>query len=77
MKGADNIVTKAQLKAKNKYNAKTYTTVCLRLRKDTEKEIIDFIKSQTNKNEFIKHCVIEAMKKKKRKVVLDNKPLVH
>ena len=68
MKGADNIVTKAQLKAKNKYNAKTYRTVCLRLRKDTEKEIIDFIESQTNKNEFLKNCVIEAMKKKKEKL---------
>ena len=57
------IATKAEKKAINKYNKKVYKTITFRLRKDTESDIIKFIDEQPNKNEFIKSCIVEKMKK--------------
>lgn len=54
-------MAKASTKAKSKYNKKTYTTFSFRLKKDIEKDIIDYINSLTNKNDFFKNCVREKM----------------
>lgn len=55
-KGGENIASKRN-QAVSKYKKKTYKFYQLRLRKDTEKDIIDKIESQEQKNAYIISCL--------------------
>ena len=49
--------TKAELKAKAKYNKSKTRTYCLRLNKETDKDIIEILDSVTSKQGFIKELI--------------------
>lgn len=46
--------SKAQLKAVERYNKEKTTTICIRLNKETDKDIIELINSIPNKQGLIK-----------------------
>ena len=49
--------TKAQLKAKEKYNKANTITLCLRLNKNTDKDIIDILDKVGSKSGYIKELI--------------------
>lgn len=53
--------TKAQIRAKDRYNKKNTVTYCLRLNKNTDKDIIDRLESPVDiggsKNGYIKSLI--------------------
>ncbi len=49
--------TKAQLKAKAKYNKARTRTYCIRLNLETDKDIIEILDSVTSKQGFIKELI--------------------
>jgi len=49
--------SKAQIKASNKYNKEKTLTVCLRLNKETDKDIIEILDSKDNKTGYIKNLI--------------------
>lgn len=49
--------TKAQLKAKEKYNKTNTITICLRLNKKTDKDIIDILDKVGSKSGYIKDLI--------------------
>lgn len=49
--------TKAQLKAKEKYNKANTITLCLRLNKKTDKDIIDILDKVGSKSGYIKELI--------------------
>ena len=51
--------TKAQLKATNKYNAKTYTHITINI-KNTDEDVIKMLKNVESKSDYI----IELIKKR-------------
>lgn len=56
--------SKAQLKAVERYNKANTITICLRLNKETDKDIIDYLKYDTdNKQGFIKYAIREVISK--------------
>lgn len=56
--------SKAQIKAVERYNKANTITICLRLNKETDKDIIDYLKYDTdNKQGFIKYAIREAISK--------------
>lgn len=49
--------SKAQIKAVNKYNRDKTLTVCLRLNKETDKDIIEILNSVYSKQGYIKELI--------------------
>lgn len=49
--------TKAQLAAKERYNKANTITLCLRMNKKTDKDIIDILESQESKTGYIKELI--------------------
>ena len=51
------MATKAEQRAKNKYNKKVYKQIQLRFRKDTEKDLIEKLESEPSINAYIKNLI--------------------
>lgn len=51
------MASKAQIKASNKYNKENTLTVCLRLNKETDKDIIEILESVNSKQGYIKDLI--------------------
>lgn len=51
------MASKAQIKASNKYNKENTLTVCIRLNKETDKDIIEILDSKDNKTGYIKNLI--------------------
>lgn len=51
------MASKAQIKASNKYNRENTITLCLRLNKETDKDIISKLSEETNKQGYIKRLI--------------------
>lgn len=49
--------TKAQLRAKERYNKSKTKTYCLRLNKETDKDVIEILESQDSKQGYIKALI--------------------
>lgn len=49
--------SKAQIKASNKYNKDKTLTVCLRLNKETDKDIIEILERVNSKQGYIKSLI--------------------
>lgn len=68
------MASKAQIKASNKYNKEKTLTVCLRLNKETDKDIIDYLErlyyggesKQGKIKELIRKQIEEDLKDYKR-----------
>lgn len=56
------MVSKAQLKATQKYEKKTYKQILLKIRKDSN--IIEWLEKQPSKNGYIINLIMDDMKKK-------------
>lgn len=52
-----NKTTSAQVRASIKYNKENTLTICLRLNKETDKDIIKALKLVDNKNGYIKDLI--------------------
>ena len=50
-------MSKAQIKASNKYNKDNTITLCLRLNKRTDEDIIKILNGVDNKSGFIKNLI--------------------
>lgn len=59
------MLSDAQKRANKKYDKKCRVTYSLKLNRinEDDSEIIEFLSSIENKNEFIKKAILEAMKK--------------
>ena len=55
------MASKAQIKASNKYNKEKTLTICLRLNKETDKDIIDILESVKSKQGYIKELIREDL----------------
>lgn len=51
------MTSKAQIRASNKYNKDKTLTLCLRLNKDTDKDIIEILESVNSKQGYIKELI--------------------
>lgn len=51
------MASKAQIKASSKYNKEKTLTVCLRLNKETDKDIIEILESVNSKQGYIKDLI--------------------
>lgn len=51
------MASKAQIKASNKYNKENTLTVCIRLNKETDKDIIKLLSDTGNKQGLIKNLL--------------------
>ena len=51
------MASKAQIKASCKYNKDKTITLCLRLNKETDKDIIELLDSKDNKTGYIKNLI--------------------
>jgi hypothetical protein len=51
------MASKAQIKASNKYNKENTLTVCLRLNKETDKDIIEILERVNSKQGYIKSLI--------------------
>ena len=51
------MASKAQIKASNKYNKENTLTVCLRLNKETDKDIIEILDKMVSKQGYIKALI--------------------
>lgn len=51
------MASKAQIKASNKYNKDKTLTICLRLNKETDKDIIEILESVYSKQGYIKDLI--------------------
>lgn len=60
--GGDNIGN-PQTEASNKYQKKTYRIFKLKVRKDTQKDIIEHLAKQNSINGYVLKLIIEDMKK--------------
>ena len=54
--------TKAQRKAKDKYDAKTAVRICLKLNNKTDRDILDRLDSVDNKQGYIKELIRQDIK---------------
>lgn len=60
------MVTKAQVKASNKYDKENTKNINLRLNKKTDKDILDFLETvEPSKMGYIKNLIRNDMKSKK------------
>lgn len=55
--------TKAQIKASAKYNKENTSTVSLRFFKTSDAEVIEHLKRQENKTDYIRRLILADMKK--------------
>ena len=62
-KGGDFIPSKAQNRATTKFIKKTYKRYELKLRKDTESDLIQELDKKESVNSYLKNLVIADMKK--------------
>ena len=62
-KGGDGIVTKAQLRATAKYDKNNYKSYHLRLRKDLDKLLIEYLDSIENKNDYLRNLIAKDLEK--------------
>lgn len=60
------MASKAQIKASNKYNRENTITLCLRLNKETDKDILEYLRTIDNKSGFIKSLIRSDIPKIKR-----------
>lgn len=51
------MASKAQIKASNKYNKENTLTICLRLNKETDKDIIEILERVNSKQGYIKSLI--------------------
>lgn len=51
------MASKAQIKASNKYNKDKTLTICLRLNKETDKDIIEILERVNSKQGYIKELI--------------------
>lgn len=51
------MATKAQIKAVTKYNKAKTVTICLRLNKETDKDIIEVLENVGSKQGYIKELI--------------------
>lgn len=51
------MTSKAQIKAVEKYNKAKTVTICLRLNKETDKDIIEILSSVNSKQGYIKDLI--------------------
>lgn len=51
------MASKAQIKASNKYNRENTITLCLRLNKETDKDILEHLTTIDNKSGYIKNLI--------------------
>ena len=51
------MTSKAQIKASNKYNKENTFTLCLRLNKETDKDIIEILERVDSKQGYIKNLI--------------------
>lgn len=51
------MASKAQIKASNKYNKDKTLTICLRLNKETDKDIIEILERVNSKQGYIKSLI--------------------
>lgn len=58
------MASRAQVKAAVKYNKTKTRTYCLRLNKETDKDIIEILDSVTSKQGYIKQLIREDIPKK-------------
>lgn len=49
--------SKAQIRASNRYNKDNTTTLCIRLNKETDKDIIEALRRVDNKSGYIKDLI--------------------
>lgn len=59
------MVTEAQLKANKKYNEKIYRDYKLRVRKDNQSKMIEWLNSKKSINSYIIDLIEKDMKKQK------------
>ena len=59
------MVTEAQLKANKKYNEKIYRDYKIRIRKDNQLKMIDWLSSKKSINSYIIGLIEKDMKKQK------------
>lgn len=59
------MVTEAQLKANKKYNEKIYRDYKLRIRKDNQSKMIEWLNSKKSINSYIIGLIEKDMKKQK------------
>ena len=59
------MVTEAQLKANKKYNKKIYRDYKLRVRKDNQSKMIEWLNSKKSINSYIIELIEKDMKKQK------------
>lgn len=59
------MVTEAQLKANKKYNEKIYRDYKIRIRKDNQLKIIEWLSSKKSINSYIIGLIEKDMKKQK------------
>ncbi|OUP61694.1 hypothetical protein B5F14_01690 [Faecalitalea cylindroides] len=59
------MVTEAQLKANKKYNEKIYRDYKLRVRKDNQSKMIEWLNSKKSINSYIIGLIEKDMKKQK------------
>ena len=59
------MVTEAQLKANKKYNEKIYRDYKLRVRKDNQSKMIEWLNSKKSINSYIIELIEKDMKKQK------------
>lgn len=57
------MATEAQKKARDKYNKEHYKVVNFKLNKKTEKDILEYLEAQPNKQGYIKELIKQDMKK--------------
>lgn len=62
------MATEAQKRARDKYNKEHYKVVNFKLNKETEKEILEHLEAQPNKQGYIKELIKQDMKKTKEQV---------
>lgn len=51
------MASKSQIKATNRYNKENTITICFRLNKNTDKDIIEILSKQDNKTGYIKELI--------------------
>ena len=62
-KGVDHMTSEAKKAAKAKYDARTAKFYGAKLNKNTDKDLIEFLERQENKQGVIKQALLEYMKK--------------
>ena len=62
-KSKEEIQRQAHIKAVNKYDSKTYKKITFRFHTEKNKDIIEYLNKQDNKNKYIINLITEDMRK--------------